>query len=102
MVWHHVVGAYEVDAVPKDPPKTGLNEATKAFGDRMRERRNQLGISQEAAAERTSMHWSAYSRLERGQRSMRLETILKIAEGLEIDPGDLMRGLKSSGNPEDN
>lgn len=81
--------------MPKQPPRDAVNEAVKAFGDRMRERRNQLGISQEVAAERIGMHWSAYSRLERGQRSVRLETILKIAEGLDIDPGDLIRGLKA-------
>lgn len=67
--------------------------AAKTFGDRMRERRHKLGISQEQAAERIGMHWSAYSRLERGQRNMRLDTILRIAEGLETDPGELVRGL---------
>jgi hypothetical protein len=31
--------------------------------------------------------------VERGQRSLRLETIVKIAEGLDIDAGDLVSGL---------
>ncbi len=79
--------------MPQDRPPVSLNEATKAFGDRVRERRNQLGISQETAADRISIHWSALGKIERGQRSLRLETILKIAAGLEIDPGDLIKGL---------
>lgn len=73
--------------------RDALNDATKAFGERMLKRRTELGLSQEAAADRIKMHWSAYGKLERGQRSLRLETILRIAAGLDIDPGDLMRGL---------
>lgn len=62
----------------------------------MRERRQALGISQEAAATRIGINWSQLGKIERGQRSLKLETILKIAEGLEIDPGDLVRGLKAT------
>lgn len=87
--------------MPQDRPPASLNEATKTFGDRVRERRNQLGISQEAAADRISIHWSALGKIERGQRSLRLETILKIAAGLEIDPGDLIKGLPVPGVAED-
>ena len=87
--------------MPHDRPPASLNEATKTFGDRVRERRNQLGISQEIAADRISIHWSALGKIERGQRSLRLETILKIAAGLEIDPGDLIKGLPVPGGAED-
>ena len=79
--------------MPQDHPKDAVNAATRAFGDRVRERRNQLGISQETAADRIEIHWSALGKIERGQRSLRLETILKIAAGLEIDPGELIKGL---------
>jgi transcriptional regulator with XRE-family HTH domain len=87
--------------MPQDRPPGSLNEATRAFGDRVRERRNELGISQETAADRISIHWSALGKIERGQRSLRLETILKIAAGLEIDPGELIKGLPVPEVPED-
>ncbi|MCX2934651.1 helix-turn-helix transcriptional regulator [Mycobacterium sp. CVI_P3] len=81
--------------MPADGAKEALTETTRAFGERVRDRRNQLGISQEAAADRIGIHWSALGKIERGQRSLRLETILKIAAGLDIDAGKLVSGLPS-------
>lgn len=79
--------------MPSDRPKEALSDTTRAFGERVRERRNQLGISQEAAAVRIDINWSQLGKIERGQRSLKLETILKIAAGLEMDAGELVSGL---------
>lgn len=79
--------------MPADGAKEALTQTTRAFGERVRDRRNQLGISQEAAADRIGIHWSALGKIERGQRSLRLETIVKIAAGLDIDAGSLISGL---------
>ncbi|WP_369804339.1 helix-turn-helix domain-containing protein [Mycobacterium sp. E2497] len=49
--------------------------------------------AQEAAAVRCGIHWTQLGKVERGQRSLRLETIVKIADGLEIDAGDLVSEL---------
>ncbi len=70
-----------------------LNETTRVFGRRVRQRRLELGLSQEAAALRCGIHWTQLGKVERGQRSLRLETIVKIAAGLDIDPGNLVAGL---------
>ena len=72
---------------------SALNETTRVFGERVRQRRLELGLSQEAAAVRCGIHWTQLGKVERGQRSLRLETILKIAAGLEIEPGNLVNGL---------
>ncbi len=72
---------------------TALNETTRVFGERVRARRLELGLSQEAAAVRCGIHWTQLGKVERGQRSLRLETIVKIAEGLAVDPGALVSGL---------
>lgn len=72
---------------------SSLNETTRVFGERVRERRLELGLSQEAAAVRCGIHWTQLGKVERGQRSLRLETILKIAAGLEVEPGKLVNGL---------
>ena len=72
---------------------SSLNETTREFGERVRQRRLKLGLSQEAAAVRCGIHWTQLGKVERGQRSLRLETIVKIAAGLEIDPAELVRGL---------
>jgi DNA-binding XRE family transcriptional regulator len=72
---------------------SSLNETTRLFGERVKQRRLELGLSQEAAAVRCGIHWTQLGKVERGQRSLRLETIVKIAAGLDIDPGKLVTGL---------
>jgi len=72
---------------------SALNETTRVFGERVRQRRLELGLSQEAAAVRCGIHWTQLGKVERGQRSLRLETIVKIAAGLQIDPGKLVGEL---------
>lgn len=80
-------------SVSDDRSKPPLNETTRAFGERVRNRRTTLGLSQEAAAVRCGIHWTQLGKVERGQRSLRLETIVRIANGLDIDAGDLVSGL---------
>jgi transcriptional regulator with XRE-family HTH domain len=74
---------------------SALNETTRVFGERVRARRIELGLSQEAAAVRCGIHWTQLGKVERGQRSLRLETIVKIAGGLDVDPGELVTALPS-------
>ena len=73
-----------------------LSPATKEFGARIRARREQLGWSQEKAADACHIHWTYLGRAERGTLSPSLNNILKIAYGLQIDPGQLVKGLKPS------
>ncbi len=79
--------------MPDERSKPALNATTRVFGERIRDRRQALGLSQEAAAVRCGIHWTQLGKVERGQRSLRLETIVKIAEGLAIDAGKLVSGL---------
>lgn len=73
-----------------DRSKPALNETTRVFRDRVRDRGVALGLSQEAAAVRCGIQWTQLGKVERGQRSLRLETIVKIAAGLDIDAGELV------------
>jgi transcriptional regulator with XRE-family HTH domain len=79
--------------VSDDRSKPAVNETTRVFGERVRNRRLALGLSQEAAAVHCGIHWTQLGKVERGQRSLRLETIVKIAEGLQMDAGDLVSEL---------
>ncbi|GAB2654458.1 hypothetical protein GCM10027169_18450 [Gordonia jinhuaensis] len=76
-----------------DAPKPPLNATTSEFGSRVRARRLELGWSQEKAAIPCGISWTQLGKVERGQRSLRLETIVKIAAGLRIAPGSLLNGL---------
>lgn len=77
-------------------PKEPISDVSRLFGERVRERRNALGLSQERLAEGTSLHWSVIGRIERGQSNLTLANIVKLAEALEIDPGELVAGLRQS------
>ncbi|WAC90212.1 helix-turn-helix domain-containing protein [Mycobacterium sp. Aquia_213] len=75
------------------PSESPISPATREFGRRVVARRHQLGLSQEKAAEAIGLHWSYLGQVERGRRNLTLHNILKIAEGLGIDAGELVRGL---------
>ncbi len=74
--------------------KPPLSSATAEFGARVRARRHKLALSQEALADRSELHWTYFGQVERGQVNISLHNILKIAEALQIDPAELVTGLK--------
>lgn len=78
------------------PTKPPLSAATGEFGRRVRQRRNEMGLSQEGLAERTSLHWSYIGQVERGQTNPTLHNVLRIADVLEIDAAVLVTGLRHS------
>jgi transcriptional regulator with XRE-family HTH domain len=73
--------------------KQPISDAAATFGARVRDRRNELGKSQEALAHDSGLHWTFIGQVERGQRNLSLHNILKLAEILGVDPGELVRGL---------
>jgi len=71
-----------------------LSPATQALGKRVRTRREALGLSQEALAHQTGVHWTFLGQVERGRRNLSLHNLLKLAAGLGVDPAELVRGLQ--------
>jgi transcriptional regulator with XRE-family HTH domain len=67
--------------------------ASVAFGQRLRELRAERGVSQDDLADATDVHPTAIGRLERGAREPRLTTILRLARGLDVEPGKLLDDL---------
>ena len=45
-------------------------------------------------AHQIGIHWTFLGQIERGQRNLNLHNLLKLARGLGVDPGDLVRSLK--------
>ena len=60
------------------------------FGGRVRKIREGRGLSQEALADAAGLHRTHISLIERGQRSVQLETIESLAIALRVPPADLM------------
>ena len=75
--------------------KPPISDAAATFGDRVRARRLELDKSQEKLAAESGMHWTYLGQVERGQRNVTLHNILKLAEMLQLDPAELVRGLRA-------
>jgi transcriptional regulator with XRE-family HTH domain len=72
-----------------------ISDAAQTLGERVRVRRNELGKSQEQLANDSGLHWTFVGQVERGRRNISLHNILKLATALQIDPADLIRGLRA-------
>lgn len=61
------------------------------FSSNVRFYRTKLKLSQEALAEKSNLHRTYISDIERGQRNVSLENIYNIAMALEIEPYMLLQ-----------
>lgn len=65
------------------------------FGERVRARRLEIGLSQMELAERAGMHFTYVSSVERGLRNISLVNIVRLAEALGVDAGTLVAGMRT-------
>lgn len=95
MLWTQTVGMYAVGPMAQTiAPSTPISPAARALGERVRSRREALGLSQEALAHKSRVHWTFLGQVERGRRNLNLHNLLKIAAGLGADPAELIAGLQ--------
>lgn len=66
----------------------------RTFGANLRRERIRRGLTLAALAAAAEVQDSEIGRLERGQRDPRLTTILRLANGLGIPPGELLGGIE--------
>ncbi|MCU1400563.1 MAG: family transcriptional regulator [Acidimicrobiales bacterium] len=66
------------------------------FGRRLRVAREEAALSQMALAEKAGLHFTYVSSVERGERNVSLENILRLAAAAGVDPGELVAGLTPS------
>lgn len=67
----------------------GKPDIRKRFGLAIRQRRHELGISQEELSFRAGLHRTYVSDIERGSRNPSLENIEKLAKALDISVSTL-------------
>jgi len=70
-----------------------MDEVTlqQKLGTVIRSRRTALGFSQDTFADEIGMHRAYYSAIERGERNLTLQTLWRVAQGLQAKLAELMR-----------
>ena len=71
----------------------GSDRTLYALAKRIKELRLDKGISQEELAHRSGLSRTGMGFLETGKRWPRLDTMMKVAEGLNISVDELLKGL---------
>jgi transcriptional regulator with XRE-family HTH domain len=78
---------------PTPPKKQQAEEIARRFGVNLRRVRKESGISQEELARLASLHRTEIGLIERGQRVVRVDTLIRLASGLDVGPGVLLEGI---------
>ena len=76
---------YTTQRESRKPTRTAV-EALNPLGERVRERRKELGLSLEEVAARTNLTASFLSLIERNINNPSLDSLYRIAEALEVPP----------------
>lgn len=65
----------------------------KLFGENLAREREAAGLSQEEVGVRAEVHRTEVSQLERGKRCPRIDTLVKLAGTLGVEPSVLLEGI---------
>ena len=68
-------------------------DCAAGFGENLRRTRRRVGLSQEELGWRSSLHRTEVGLLERGARTPRIDTLIKLACALGVEPGVLLAGI---------
>lgn len=63
---------------------------TQQFGMRLRDIRTERGVKQEQLARRAGLSRTSVVNIEKGRQGVALSTLYRLAEALELQPGDLL------------
>lgn len=79
-----------------------MSDLAKIVGQRIRNYRTQLGLSQEKLAELSDYHPTYIGQLERGEKNATLESIYNVSKALNISLSKLLENLGESGMTDGN
>jgi transcriptional regulator with XRE-family HTH domain len=68
-------------------------EAGRLLGQNLVGHRRRVGLSQQGTADRAGLHRTEVALIESGKRLPRLDTIVKLAGAVEVEPCALLTGL---------
>ena len=70
-----------------------ITPARKTFGKRLRKLRQEKSLSQESLAAAAGLHRTYIGSIERGEQSVSIDNVQKIAKALKIEAKDLFESL---------
>lgn len=73
--------------------KTSESRALVALGQAIRNRRIEIGLSQEAFAQKAKLHRTYVGSVERGIRNIALINLIRISKALELTPQELLQRI---------
>ena len=76
---------------------SGYEAIRRTFGLRVRRYREARSLSQEKLAELADLHRTYVGSVERGERNISLDNIVKLAAALEVAPSSLLEGIQTEG-----
>jgi transcriptional regulator with XRE-family HTH domain len=66
------------------------------FASNVAEARRRAALTQEEVSGRSGVHPTEVSRIENGERDARVSTVFRLAAALNVTPGELLDGLRST------
>jgi transcriptional regulator with XRE-family HTH domain len=64
-------------------------DVKRLIGGRIRQLRKERGLSQEKLGYESELHYTHIGSIERGEKNWSIDTLIKLAKGLNVDIGEL-------------
>jgi transcriptional regulator with XRE-family HTH domain len=74
-------------------PRSSTSDYRVILGNTIRESRKRIGFSQELLAEKSDLHHNYLGRVERGEESISLDALRRVAKALKVRVRDLVREI---------
>lgn len=66
-----------------------MDDVKRLIGERIRQLRKEKGFSQEKLGGEAELHCTHIGSIERGQKNWSIDTLIKVAKGLNVEVADL-------------
>lgn len=72
---------------------SAMDDGVAQFARNVAAARRRLHLTQEDVSDRSGVHPTEVSRIENGERDVRVSTVFRLAAALEVSPGQLLDGF---------